>query len=672
MQEITKNIDADTFRVAEEDTLDTSHRVLGINTDESVAVNAGRNTESGAEASKRAKTILPKGEDVRTEEHGKGVFGRTLSDVKIVTKGGEVDYGFVTLNEGMSKYSVDHGVHPNPEQHEQFQEYYSDVAPYQYANGKKPLTQERYAEVASNIAAYTEAEKAYTDGDISREKYEEAMYNAYGKEHAPDVAAYRHMNMNWQRDMDMAEYDKSDKMAYLWSAQSQENRDIYDKAVRNTHTGGRSIPEKKQSFWQSMAKDTETMFSALNDIAVIGRAQDLTNARIYGDDETEIADEELVRGLPVEWHDKVMQEAEQYGDDAALQYRDNVTTSLTNAQAMSEMSLVTQIATAIPAVLLSPSTLIPGLAIGKGTVTAGRSIDMILKVGRAKNLAIPTKVAMWAAAGTAEAGIAGVARFATDDTFTSKDMLNEMKYGALFGAAVPAVIAGSAAGIRRVSDYQSGMDKVIKGMRADTEAMVETPFKRPENKVRTQGGVEPYNAITGSQYLADKEAAQAMKTPRSATVAKVDHVAGEVPKPMKVLTEDDLNYLDNAAEGIPQNPKPAEEIKAIKDAHDASRRELEVQAFNRMATLLDSDAPAPHVKGKASATVDAATGSFTRSYTQRLLESDSKVSRFMGTLLELPEGQGGKVIREPTAALQQHSLRTRYLTQTIQIGRAHV
>ena len=659
MQKLTKNTDADTFRIDDEPT-----RVLGINTDESVAVNEGRNTQSGAEASARAKNILPQGTDVRTDNTGtKGTFGRNLADIKIQTKNGEVDYGLVALDQGMSKYSTDYGTHPDPEQHDKFKEYYSENAPYQYNETKPPLSQEDYQRVAKNLDEYATAEKAYGDGDISREDYEAVMHRAYGN--GNEVAAFRYMNNQWQRDFDMKQFDGTDRMAYDWAHQSDENRAKYNKAVRNSHTGFRTNPEKAVGFWSSLLSDTATSFSALNDFSVMGRQQDLVNARYYGDDNFDVPDEELTRGLPVEWHDKVMQEAEKYGDDAALQYRDNLTTSLQNTEAMQEMPLATQIATAIPALLLSPATIIPGAKVAQGTVAAGRSIDMVMKAGRLKNLAVPSKVALWASAGALEAGISATPRLASDDTFTSKDMLNEMKYGAAFGVAIPAVVKGVSSGVKRVNDYSSSMNTVMKNVQKETEVFVSKPLVKPDPYVRKILDQELVLPTEVSKHLAAKEAATQASVPRTSTGAKVDSVAGEKPKPLKVLTDDDLNYLDNAKEGRPQNPKPPEEVVAIKKADLDSRQFLTEQATKRVDDVLAKSTPIPYKRGKVSATVDTATGTLTKSMTQTMLESPSKVSQFIGSeLLELPEGLGGKIVRQPTAALQQHSLRTRYLTQT--------
>ena len=265
MVTITKNTDGDTFRIDDEST-----RVLGINTAESVAVNESRNTQAGQDASDKAKVIAPTGTEVRTEPTGKDVFGtRTLADVKIQTAGGEVDYGLVALDQGMSKYETDHGTHPNPEQHDIFKEFYSENAPYQYADVREPMATEDYNRVASNIAAYTEAEQAYEAGDISREDYEAAMHSAYGN--GKEVAQYRYQNNQWQRKFDMEKFDGSDRAAYDWAHQSQENRDKYDKAVRNSHTGFRTNPEQSLGFWKELWVGTKTMFSSLNDFAVIGR-----------------------------------------------------------------------------------------------------------------------------------------------------------------------------------------------------------------------------------------------------------------------------------------------------------------------------------------------------------------------------------------------------------------
>tara|TARA_R110000851_G_scaffold4635_1_gene18867 strand:- start:2302 stop:6024 length:3723 start_codon:yes stop_codon:yes gene_type:complete len=578
MVTITKNTDGDTFRIDDEST-----RVLGINTAESVAVNESRNTQAGQDASDKAKVIAPTGTEVRTEPTGKDVFGtRTLADVKIQTAGGEVDYGLVALDQGMSKYETDHGTHPNPEQHDIFKEFYSENAPYQYADVREPMATEDYNRVASNIAAYTEAEQAYEAGDISREDYEAAMHSAYGN--GKEVAQYRYQNNQWQRKFDMEKFDGSDRAAYDWAHQSQENRDKYDKAVRNSHTGFRTNPEQSLGFWKELWVGTKTMFSSLNDFAVIGRAVDYTNARQYSDGEFDVSDEELVKGVPDQWRDKVMQESEKYGDDVALQYRDNLLVALENEEVMSELPLATQIVTAIPAILASPLTLVGGLKVAQGTVALGRTIDATLAVGKLKHLAIPAKVSTWAAAGSAEAGISALPRLTAEETFTSKDMLNEMKYGALFGVAAPIVLKGVTAGVSRISKHSTEMKRVSDNIQKETAAWVEQP-----------------------------------------------------------------------------KPTPAPQV----EMPDVSRSTLRERATVAVDNVLAAVRPSTYKRGKASATVDAATGGLTKSFTQTMLESKSKVSNWIGNnLLELPEGLGGKALRGHSAALEQNSRRTRYLTQT--------
>lgn len=682
MEKITKNTDGDTFRIDDDPT-----RVLGINTDESVAVNSNRNTQSGEAASDKAKVIAPSGTSVRTEAEGKGVFGRTLADVKINTAHGEVDYGLVALDQGISKYSIDHGIHPNPEQHDKFKEYYSDAGPYQYADTKEPLSAPDYARVATNIQRYTEAEAEYSDGNLSREDYEAALHAAYGN--GAEVARFRYQNMQWQRKLDMEHFDGSDRMAYDWAHQSKENRDIYDRAQRNSHTGFRSNPEQDPGFWRSMWESTQTMFSALNDFAVVGRAVDLSNARRFSDDEFDVSDEELVKGVPPEWHDKVMQEAENWGDDAALQYRDNLLVALKNEEDMQDMPLATQIATAVPAILLSPMTLVGGAKVAQGTVAAGRSIDTILKAGRLKNLAIPAKVTTWATAGSIEAGISATPRYALEDSFTTRDMLNEMKYGALFGAAVPLVVQGASQGIKRINDHNSGMSKVYKEMQKETEQWVDKPLPTPlvtevvvpplarttettlsstAVKQTAQGTFEEVDLLAASQWDATEIAAQIDQRATPTNGELVDGFAPKLEVPHQ-LTMDDIDYLDNLADGVPQAPKPPEEVRKLTKARQTARDVLTDQATRKMDGVLNAYRPkgstVTRSRSKSSATVDTLTGTLTKSFTQTMLESNSRVANWIGDkLLELPEGYGGSKVREASAALEQHNKRTRYLTQT--------
>lgn len=594
VQQITKNTDADTFRIDGEST-----RVLGINTAESVAVNEGRNTTEGQISSDRAKVIAPVGTEVTTEGEGKGKFGRNLRDVKIQTTGGEVDYGLVTLDQGMSQYSIDYGTHPDPEQHDIFKEYFSENSPYQYNEVREPLSQEEYNTVAKNIQAYTEAEEAMTSGSITREEYEDKLYTAYGD--PKQIARFRYQNMQWQRDFEMSKYDGSDRMAYDWAHQSPENKERYDRAVRNTHTGFRINPEKTPGFWKGMWESTETMFSALNDMAVLGRHQDLENARKFTDDSFDVPDAELLKGVPDQYHSVIMQEAAEYGDDAALQRRDNLLHDLQNAEDMGNMPLATQIATAIPAVLLSPSSVLPGIAIGRGTVTAGRSIDSVMKAGRMRNLAIPSKVMTWAAGGSAEAAVAAVPRLIADDTYSAADMLNEMKWGAAFGVGLGSIATGVSK--LRQDKYVVGMNTVLKNVQKETELIAGAPMSFKEYVPPVQPPLAPLKPV------------------------------GE------------------------------EVVEEVVDVTKATPEQLRTQATENVANIFKQYTPA---KIETNNVLDAVTRSGGgQSFTMTMLKMDNTVGKWVGEhLLELPQGFGGKKVRHASAALQQNSLKTRYLTQT--------
>jgi hypothetical protein len=198
------------------------------------------------------------------------------------------------------------------------------------------------------------------------------------------------------------------------------------------------------------------------------------------------------------------------------------------------------------------------------------------------------------------------------------------------------------------------MDKVYKAMQEETEKFVETPYvsQQPKPNVRNITGAELVDEVDTSAYLSAKAAKETAKDVEAT--------------PPKTLTDDDLNYLDNADEGVPQNPKPADEVAEIRDAHKASRKQMEDTSEQNMDTLVNETANDPKFKrGKTSVVVDTATAGIAKSMTQTMLEAPGKVANFIGNkILELPEGLGGKVVREASASLQQHSLKTRYLSQT--------
>ena len=648
MSKITKNTDADTFRVD-----GVSTRVLGINTEESVAVNEERNTEKGKIDSARAKNILPKGAPVRTEteEAGTGTFGRDLRDLKLQTAEGEVDYGLLALDQSMSKYTTKYGEHPDPEQHDIFKEYFSDKAPYQADQTKEHLTQKEYKVVADNIAAFEVAEKAYEKGNISREDFDKSMYKAYGD--GQKVARYRYMNHDWQKKVDMENYDGSEKMAWAWALQGKENKDTYNKSIKNSHTGAAKNPEKDPGFWKSFTQDSATMFSTFNDFAILGRSTDLDNARKYGSKNLDIPDKELLMDVPTEYHDQVLQEAEKYGDGAARQFRENLLIDIKNEEDIAEMHLGAQIALAIPAILTSPVTLIPGIGAAKGVSIASKTISQVLGKGAMRYAGMPLKATVASGAGFVEAGVSALPRLANNETFTPEDMLMEMKFGAAFGGAIPVLAPGIKGAAKWIGEWHSGMNAFQKAMQAEVNATnagfkAEPTLSAPKaNVIDTNGRIQLVDEIDTSQYLARK----AGKTEDA---------------PIKPLTQDDLDYIAKEDAGTPQTAKPPEEVAEIKDVHKQTRKVLRSQAAQNAEDILDDFTPIPYKRSKTGAVVDTATAGVAKSMTQTMLESSSKVSQFIGAkLLELPEGMGGKIIREHSAALQQHSLRTRYLSDTM-------
>ena len=710
MSKITKNTDADTFRVD-----GVSTRVLGINTEESVAVNEERNTEKGKIDSARAKNILPKGAPVRTEteEAGTGTFGRDLRDLKLQTAEGEVDYGLLALDQSMSKYTTKYGEHPDPEQHDIFKEYFSDKAPYQADQTKEHLTQKEYKVVADNIAAFEVAEKAYEKGNISREDFDKSMYKAYGD--GQKVARYRYMNHDWQKKVDMENYDGSEKMAWAWALQGKENKDTYNKSIKNSHTGAAKNPEKDPGFWKSFTQDSATMFSTFNDFAILGRSTDLDNARKYGSKNLDIPDKELLMDVPTEYHDQVLQEAEKYGDGAARQFRENLLIDIKNEEDLAEMHLGAQIALAIPAILTSPVTLIPGMGAAKGVGIASKTISQVLGKGAMRYAGMPLKATVASGAGFVEAGVSALPRLANNETFTPEDMLMEMKFGAAFGGAIPVLAPGIKGAAKWIGEWHSGMNAFQKAMQAEVNATnagfkAEPTLSAPKaNVIDTNGRIQLVDEIDASEYLATRAATNAgsttpVKIPvldgdgyfnidvlegrfkydqrivedatgiRVESKAELDElfkpktapIADSTPKPLKVLTQDDLDYIAKEKAGTPQVTKTPEEAAEIKDVHNKSRKALKGQAEINADELLNDFTPIPYKRSKTGAVVDTATAGVAKSMTQTMLESSSKVSQFIGAkLLELPEGMGGKIIREHSAALQQHSLRTRYLSDTM-------
>ena len=225
MGTVTREGDGDNLVIDNENT-----RLIGINTDESNAVRKERNTESGKDASDFLHTIAPVGTEVESTSHGRGAFGRRLSGVKLLANGDKVDAGLVILDNAFSAYTTDRGIHPDPEQHDIYKEYFSDAVPFNYADKRPRLSNEEMESTAASIKAFQDTKIAFSEGTASRDELDTAMANAYGENNK--VAAYRYQLRDWDRAFDISKMDGSDRMAFEWANQSQANKDKYDSAMR--------------------------------------------------------------------------------------------------------------------------------------------------------------------------------------------------------------------------------------------------------------------------------------------------------------------------------------------------------------------------------------------------------------------------------------------------------
>lgn len=595
---VTKPVDGDTNYVNGEKT-----RLLGIDTAESKAVNR-ENTQAGKDTAELMRLLVPEGTKVQRSKKGMDKFQRRLADESIVIGDSTVDVGLLLLDQNLTDYYTKFGIHPDPEQHDIYKEYYSENSPYQYGDKRQKLSQEEMNFIGGQISDYKETQEQFLQGKATREELNSAMVSAYSDGNI--VAQYRWQLADWDREFKISQLDGSQRMMYDWANQSEENRAKYDSARRQGHNQTYVAPEREPSFWKSLWSNTKTLFTDMNDIAVLGRWDDRNTVRNYGSKERKLEDAELVEGITdPRLKSIILQEAITYGDQPALFRKQQILDGLDRKAIIAEMPLATQIVLSIPALGLSPATVIPAGQIFKGAKAIDHTISAVLGAGKLKGLKIPAKVLNYAYAGALETGISAIPRALVDDVFTPEDMKNEILFGTAGGVVIPAVVKGFKVtkSSLRMKKHTEQLADAQKKLQAETEAR--TRVQQPKVKQVKQPTQEP--------------------------LVKEDGTTVPQEEPIQLDTDVELT----------------ERQRAVKYADD------------KVANMLD-DYEVVTLEQTATESITGLGGT-AQSMTQTLLQSNSKVLNFIGSkILELPQGFGGKKIRSATATLMQSSKSLEY------------
>ena len=436
MSIITNTIDGDTFETEEQRRV----RLANVNTPESVHRDDSKNTEAGEKASEFTKDITSTG-NVRTQhDYGVDHYGRQIGDVKKNINGTDIDLGLVLMDQGYSTYETRFGESKDPALHDSYKEYFAKNSPYQVGDFRQPMSQEDYGTVADAQKAFADTYSKFKDGDATQEEFDQATYNLY--KDPSKVAHFRYMQAGWGKEVDAETMGNSDKESIMFAVQDQP--ELYNRAVRNSHLSIMKRPEQEKTFWEN----TKASFSQMNSLSNSIDAQKLNMAR-KNKKEYDIPKQQLTKGLDEKYHHVIMEEVDKYGEAAGLVLRDQLADDLENERVFDNMAWYAQIGYGAMAVIADPLTLVPAAGVAKGVQAADRATKMYqISKGiegsrmwaQGAMFSNTSKAAVWATAGVVETGIQSFPRLSGDHTYTTRDYQLDLAMGGVFGTALGGTI----------------------------------------------------------------------------------------------------------------------------------------------------------------------------------------------------------------------------------------
>lgn len=517
-----KVIDGDTINVTNGLGIDNTIRIEGVDTEESVHVNKEKNTPAGAATSKFMKDVIPDGARVKADISGTDHFGRSVGAVTRLVNGVEVDMGLVALDQQLSTYRTEYGKHADPLKHEQYKEFYSTHVPYQYGSSEQPMTREEFDDMSQKHATFDLIKEKFNEGELSQDHFDIALANLYGDPN--EVARYRRQLYNWDRP---EEYDDPNSIRGIMRATMAHNpklREQYNRAVRNGHLTDVPVPEKQRTLWNNL--DT-----AIDTYSMMANLSDYNEERIMKESHTDLGlpIEELTRGLPENMHAEALKIYEDFGDLAAITYRDNAIEDVSNAAIFSDMGGLASFSYAVAGTIIDPTSLIGGAAIGKVGMTGARLTGLTATTPLGQNT---MKMAGYATMGAADEAYVAAPRLLADHTYNLDAYKKDITFGAAFGAGLGGAIEYA---------VKPGWQKFVQGAR-DSADVNRSQIAEWERLKGEQGPVESEyshgvkleepTAITPDLQIV-QEQAKVVQAAQEAT-QNVARLTGEGPPPPDV------------------------------------------------------------------------------------------------------------------------------------------
>lgn len=475
-EQITSNIDGDTFRTRED-----KIRVGYINTPESVHKNEKLNTQEGEIASEFAKDMMPEGSQVTTHDYGKDHFGRTVAGVTRNINGVEVDYGLVALDQQMSTYYTKYGKHPDPMKHDQYKEYYSRLVPYQLGTSEEYPSVEELELMTDLQKKFQKTYNDFKEGEATQEQLDAVTAELYGDPQR--VMRYRRALVRSNFEANKGNTNTLAGAMQLVLETKPEAQEQYNRVVRNGHLQFERVPEDEPTFWEN----TANAFSLMGSVSNVADTELLFDARKYGTD-TELPDEELVKGLPDQYHAQILQQAERYNDTAALVLRDQLIEDIANNKQFDNMEWYAQFGYGALALVADPTSILaaaPAVKVGQGVINMNRAWQTARHIGGKSIIAgspAGAKLTAWAAGGAIEGAATNLPMLMADHTYTARDYQLDIMMDTAFGIGLGGLVASGAKGIEYVSKIRESrkleQEKILK--QAEDEAKRSQTVQKPE------------------------------------------------------------------------------------------------------------------------------------------------------------------------------------------------
>lgn len=427
--------------------------------------------------------------------------------------GVDVDYGLVALDQQMSNYYTKYGKHPDPMKHDQYKDYYSRLVPYQLGTSEPYPSAEEITEMTGLQKKFRETYSNFKEGNATQEQLDAVTAELYGD---PQRV------MRYRRALVRANYDTAKDNTNTLAGAMQivldsnpEAQEQYNRAVRNGHLQFEAKPEDEPTFWQQASN----AFSLMGSVANVADTELLFDARKYGGD-TELPEEELLKGVPEQYHTQILEESVKWNDTAALVLRDQLIEDIAENKQFNDMSWYAQFGFGALALVADPTSIIaaaPAAKAGYGVIQANKAWQTARVIGGKSIISgspHAAKLASWASAGAIEGAATNAPMLLADHTYTARDYQLDIMMDTAFGIGLGTAFSGGMKGVEYVTQLRDSRAK-------EQESILAKAEEEAVESQEAQNSAEPKNVPAKTLELEQKR--QKVQTTKNAAKA-VDNV----------------------------------------------------------------------------------------------------------------------------------------------------